>query len=69
MKYFDLSENHEPEHEENLVSRKWLAERWSCSIETLKRMEKRDQLHPVKLGRRMLRYRLSEIEKLESEAG
>lgn len=69
MKYFDLSDSSDPDHDEMLVSRKWLAERWMCSIETLKRMEERDQLHPVKLGARMLRYRLSEIEKLEEEAG
>jgi len=68
MKHFDLTDKREPEQDETLVSRKWLAERWSCCTETLKRMEKRDQLHPVRLGAKMLRYRLSEIENIEADA-
>lgn len=68
MKYFDLSESTDPERDETFVSRKWLTERWMCCSETLRRMEARDQLHPVKIGPKMLRYRLSEIEKIEEDA-
>jgi hypothetical protein len=48
-----------------LFSRKDLAVRWNCSIETLKRREKSGILNPTILGR-LVRYRLEEIEAVEA---
>jgi glutamine synthetase len=48
-----------------LFSRKELATRWNCSIETLKRREKSGILNPTVLGR-LVRYKLEEIEAIES---
>ena len=48
-----------------LFSRKDLATRWNCSIETLKRREKSGILNPTVLGR-LVRYKLEEIEAIES---
>jgi hypothetical protein len=50
-----------------MLSRRHLAERWSISRETLKRREKAGILIPLKLGRGV-RYRLSDIERIEQEA-
>lgn len=50
------------------ITRSELAERWTCSTESLKRYERRGIIRPVKIAARMLRYRLSEIEALENEA-
>ena len=47
------------------ISRKALAQRWSCSVETIKRKEKVGILNPLRLGKRFLRYRLSDIEAIE----
>jgi len=50
-----------------MLSRRHLAERWSISRETLKRREKAGILIPLKLGRGV-RYRLTDIERIEQEA-
>jgi len=50
-----------------LISRKKLAERWSLSIETLKRRERAGILTALKMGRGV-RYRLHDIERVELEA-
>jgi hypothetical protein len=50
-----------------LISRKKLAERWSLSIETLKRREKAGILTALKMGRGV-RYRLQDIERIEQQA-
>lgn len=47
--------------ESKLLSRAELAVRWSVSIETLKRYERRGILRPVKLAPRCLRYREEDI--------
>ena len=44
-----------------------LSRRWSVSIETLKRRERAGLLPSLKLGRGV-RYRLADIERIESEA-
>jgi predicted site-specific integrase-resolvase len=51
-----------------LLSRRALAQRWSCSRETVKRRTKEGILHPVRFNQRMLRYRLSEVEQVERAA-
>ncbi|RYZ74613.1 MAG: hypothetical protein EOP09_00135 [Proteobacteria bacterium] len=55
---------------EQHLTRKELARRWNCSVETIKRKEKsqRNPVIPLKMGERFLRYRLSDIERIEREA-
>lgn len=48
-----------------LIDREKLAARFCCSIETIKRMEKRGILRRVQLGERLVRYRMSDVLKLE----
>lgn len=50
-----------------LITRKQLAERWSLSTETLKRRERAGILLALKIGRGV-RYRITEIERIEKEA-
>jgi predicted site-specific integrase-resolvase len=51
-----------------LLSRGQLSERWGVCTETLKRREKAGHLPCVVLGSRLKRYRLRDIEAIESEA-
>jgi hypothetical protein len=53
---------------EKLLSRKAVAERWSCSNETVKRRTREGILHPISFNRRLIRYRLSEILAVEKAA-
>jgi hypothetical protein len=53
---------------ERLVSRKALATRCQCSIETIKRRTREGLLHPVRFNQRMIRYRTSEIIRIEQQA-
>jgi len=48
-----------------MLTRKELAERWRCSIETIKRRERAGILRPVLLGARMPRYRRLDVEDIE----
>jgi len=50
---------------QGLIDREKLAARFCCSIETIKRMEKRGLLKRVQLGERLVRYRLVDVLKLE----
>lgn len=51
---------------DTLLTRKDVETRWGVSVETVKRREKDGTLTPVYLpGGRLVRYRLSEILKLE----
>jgi predicted site-specific integrase-resolvase len=52
----------------NLLSRKSLASRWECSIETVKRREREGRLKAIRFNRRLLRYRLEDIEAYEAAA-
>jgi hypothetical protein len=54
---------------ERLISRKELAERWSCSTETVKRRTREGLLHPLRFNLRMVRYPLSEVIHIEQKAG
>jgi len=49
------------------IDRKGLAERWSTSIATLKRLEKKGVLNIHALSERVLRYNLEDIERIEAE--
>ena len=44
-----------------------LARRWKVSIETVKRREQAKILRPVRLEGRVIRYRLSDIRRIEDE--
>jgi hypothetical protein len=59
--------SHPPNKATRLLTRKGLADRWSMSIETLKRRERAGVLRVLKLGRGV-RYRLSDVEALEEAA-
>jgi hypothetical protein len=48
-----------------LLSRRQLAQRWSCCPHTIAR---RKDLKPVRFNRRFLRYRLADIEAIEAAA-
>jgi hypothetical protein len=54
---------------EELISRKALAARWQCSKETIKRRTREGVLHPLRFNCRMIRYSMSEILRVEQEAG
>lgn len=57
-------------HQDNavqLVTRKGLSDRWQLSVESLKRRERAGLLPFLKLGRGV-RYRLSDIERIEDDA-
>ena len=49
------------------LDRKSLAKRWSTSIATLKRLEKKGALNIQALSERVLRYRLEDIKRIEAE--
>jgi hypothetical protein len=54
-----------------LISRRHLAERWSVSLETLKRREKEGVLIPLIIGAGIgagVRYRIADIERIEKES-
>lgn len=53
---------------ETYISRKQLAQRWSCSIETIKRKERSGFIKSIRIGQRFVRYRLADIEQVEREA-
>jgi hypothetical protein len=54
---------------EVLISRRQLAARWGTSTETVKRRERQGILKSIRFNQRLLRYRLSDIERIEAEAG
>lgn len=50
------------------LTRQDLAQRWKCSVETIKRKEKAGYLIPFRLGERFIRYRIEDILILEEQA-
>ena len=53
---------------EKLLTRKQVADRRGVCVETIKRMEKRGELQAIRFNRKNVRYRLSDIERLEAQA-
>lgn len=53
--------------EEALLTRAELARRWKVSIQTLKRRERAKILRPVRLDGRVIRYRMSDVLRIEEE--
>lgn len=49
-----------------LLSRRQVAQRWNCCEHTVAR---RKDLKPLRFNRRLLRYRLTDIEAIEAAAG
>ena len=54
--------------DDNLLTRVELARRWKVSIETLKRRERAKILRPVRLNERLIRYRMSDVVRIEKES-
>jgi len=46
---------------ETLLDRRDLMNRWHCSLATIKRRESTKSLSPIRIGKRIVRYRLSDI--------
>lgn len=55
--------------DERLLSREELMKRWSISLATLKRMEAEGLLSRVVLMKRHVRFRLSDVIRIEQEGG
>ena len=53
--------------DDKLLTRLELARRWKVSIETLKRRERTKILRPVRLDGRIIRYRMSDVLRIEEE--
>jgi hypothetical protein len=53
--------------EDALLTRRELAERWKVSIETVKRRERVKMLRPMRLDGRVVRYRMSDVVRIEQE--
>jgi predicted DNA-binding transcriptional regulator AlpA len=56
-----------------LLSRHQVMEKLAVSIDTVKRMEERGQLRPIRFNSRLIRYRLVEVDEMmkrhEAEEG
>jgi len=65
-----LIENQPPaETYERLLSRKEIAHRWGVSTETVKRRSREGgELTPIRFNQRLVRYRMSDVLRLEEEA-
>ena len=63
-----LLDNSPADSTERLLSRKALAARWGVSTETVKRRDREGALIPVRFNQRLVRYRLSDVLRLEEEA-
>jgi hypothetical protein len=53
--------------EDTLLTRRELAARWKVSVETVKRRERASKLRPVRLDGRIIRYRMSEVMRIEQD--
>jgi len=53
--------------EDRLLTRRELADRWKVSVETLKRRERTRVLRPMRLDGRIVRYRMSDVVRIEQE--
>jgi len=55
--------------EDSLLTRRELADRWKVSIETIKSRERARVLRPLRLEGRIIRYRMSDVVRIEQEGG
>lgn len=51
---------------DELISRKDLAARWGVTTETVKRMEGTKNLHPIRFNKRLFRYRVVDVQRIEA---
>jgi predicted DNA-binding transcriptional regulator AlpA len=63
-KHFTKRRNKAAAVGEIYLNRREVAKKLNLCIETIKRMEQRKQLFPIHLNSRVVRYRMSEIEKV-----
>lgn len=61
-----MSKNTNSNQTGGLLSREDVAKRFSCSVETIKRLEKRGKLPRIQLGERAVRYRMADVLAIES---
>jgi DNA-binding transcriptional regulator YhcF (GntR family) len=61
-----MSDDHRTK-EDSLLTRRELAGRWKVSTETIKRRERTKILRPVRLDGRIVRYRMSDVLRIERE--
>ncbi|HEY1422686.1 MAG TPA: hypothetical protein VGF20_04475 [Candidatus Acidoferrum sp.] len=54
--------------EQQLLSRRAIANRWQTSIETVKRREQEGFLKAIRFNQRLIRYKLSDVQALEAAA-
>ena len=54
--------------EEQLLSRRAVADRWQTSTETVKRREKEGLIKAIRFNQRLLGYKLSDVEAFEAAA-
>ena len=50
------------------LTRKELAERWNCSLTTIRRMEKRGDIKALRLSGRIVRFDIESIQEAEKNA-
>lgn len=50
------------------LTRKELAQRWKCSLTTIRRMEAREQIVSSRLSSRLIRFPIEDVLRVESEA-
>jgi hypothetical protein len=53
--------------QDSLLTRRELADRWKVSIETIKRRERARVLRPLRLEGRIVRYRMSDVVRIEMQ--
>jgi hypothetical protein len=53
--------------DDKLLTRLDLARRWNVSVDTLKRRERTRILRPIRLDGRVIRYRMSDVLRIEQE--
>jgi predicted site-specific integrase-resolvase len=53
--------------EKKLFTRNDLAQRWNCSTATIFRLERNGKLKAMGFGKRFIRYKNEEVERLERE--
>jgi hypothetical protein len=61
-----MNEDYKP-NEDSLLTRRELARRWKVSIETLKHRERTKILRPMRPDGHIVRYRMSEVVRIEQE--
>jgi hypothetical protein len=67
-KYQGLTQEQIQQRTDVLVTRRQLASRWNCAVETIKRRQRQGIITAVRLSPRQVRYSLLEIIRIEEAA-